>query len=95
MNKLELRDFANNPPVHSLPLLAIGDVLKLSKGLREARRTEVKYVKVVSDDDRECSSCLFERTNCASYLAVRCTSSERNGSGGVVYLPCDASGELL
>ena len=93
MKKIKLRGFIE--PVSPLPLYEVGEILKLSKGLREARQTAVKHVKVGSRGDATCDGCFFQGTDCTSYVEVRCTSSERWFGSSVIFTPCLESGEPL
>jgi hypothetical protein len=97
VNKLTLKDFAKETEteVSELPIYSGGEILKLTKGLRQARKTEVKHVLVTRSIDDHCKGCLFAQTRCSTYLSVRCMQSERYGQASVIFVPCLESGELL
>ncbi len=95
MKKLKLKNFTEDTPKADLPLYTSGEILKLSKGLREARHTAVKHVQVTINPETSCGNCLFTETYCTKYLSVRCSMSERGDGNAVIFLPCLESGELL
>lgn len=95
MKKLTLRDFTKETEISEHPIYAEGEILKLTKGLRQARKTAVKLVLVTRGANDLCQGCLFTQTNCSTYLSIRCKQSERRGEASVIFVPCLDSGELL
>jgi hypothetical protein len=91
MATLKLKSFVRNADLPSLPLYPVGEVLKISEGLREITQTEAEFVRVVPT--YSCEGCLFQPTKCSAYLQVRCTASERGTKRSVIFIPCNETGE--
>jgi len=92
MPKLKLKDFSRDSRKATPTIYPVGAILKLSKGIREARKTAVK--NVIVEANGSCKGCLFSDTYCSDYLNVRCTVGDGTGVG-VIFTPCLPSGEPL
>lgn len=97
MRKLNLKNFTEKVNILALPMYEVGEVVKLSEGVREARKTSVSYVLTKERDNRiceMCEGCFFDKTSCGEYISVRCTKVERK-EDSVVFTPCTKTGEPI
>ncbi len=95
MKGLRLNNIREPEDILNLPVYAVGDVLNLSKGLREIMRTDATHVLVRTGKKANCEGCFFEDTTCTNYLSVRCTAYERQDNTTIIFTPCLKSGEPL